>query len=176
MTRQSILLTFGAIIAVSVALSWYVATRWQEISQNSVEATTTPSGKIDEHLTIENTLRDVNFCGTIYRAKMVTIDGVDVLQRIAESATERKMVPSFPLYKGTAEICRKISQTATEHSILTIDTGSPGPIEGGEIVYPINIMGISFIVNLSANDIAEVGGPEFPDPGNFGVFIPVANL
>jgi hypothetical protein len=47
-----------------------------------------PSGKIDEHLTIDNTLRDVNFCGQIYKVKQVLIDGVDVVQRVAELAKE----------------------------------------------------------------------------------------
>jgi hypothetical protein len=50
-------------------------------------ATTTQSGKIDEHLTIDNTFRDVNFCGTTYRVKQVFIDGVDVVQRIAKLVT-----------------------------------------------------------------------------------------
>jgi hypothetical protein len=46
------------------------------------------SGKIDEHLTIYNTLREVNFCGEIYKVKQVLIDGVDVVQRVAELATK----------------------------------------------------------------------------------------
>ena len=54
-------------------------------------ATTTQSGKIDEHLTIDNTLRDVNFCGKISRVKQVVIDGVDVVQRIAELITKSQI-------------------------------------------------------------------------------------
>lgn len=52
-------------------------------------ATTTQSGKIDEHLKIDNTLRDVNFCGKMYKVKQVMIDGVDVVQRIAEIANDK---------------------------------------------------------------------------------------
>ncbi|MBI2120528.1 MAG: hypothetical protein HYT94_02800 [Parcubacteria group bacterium] len=42
---------------------------------------------VDEHLTIDETLRDVNFCGKTYKVKQVLIDGVDVVQRVAELAT-----------------------------------------------------------------------------------------
>ncbi len=51
-------------------------------------ATTTQTGKIDEHLTINPTLREVNFCGNNYKVKQVMIDGVDVVQRIAEILTK----------------------------------------------------------------------------------------
>lgn len=57
-------------------------------------ATTTQSGKIDEHITINNTLRDVNFCGKTYKVKQVFIDGVDVVQRIAEILT-KDLVPTM---------------------------------------------------------------------------------
>jgi hypothetical protein len=56
----------------------------QKPADNPVVATTTQTGKIDEHLTINNELRDVNFCGKTYKVKQVMIDGVDVVQRIAE--------------------------------------------------------------------------------------------
>ncbi|MFA5997612.1 MAG: DKNYY domain-containing protein [Candidatus Paceibacterota bacterium] len=42
------------------------------------------SGKVDEHLTIDNNLRNVNFCGKDYQVQTVLIDGVDIIQRIAE--------------------------------------------------------------------------------------------
>lgn len=60
----------------------------QKPVDNPVVATTTQSGKIDEHLTINNELRDVNFCGKMYKVKQVMIDGVDVVQRIAEIANK----------------------------------------------------------------------------------------
>lgn len=57
---------------------------------NSIIPNTSPSGKIDEHLTINNELRDVNFCGKTYKVKQVMIDGVDVVQRVAELVTKNK--------------------------------------------------------------------------------------
>lgn len=178
-----------AIVAVALigaaTISWYVLPRGQESltqyavpSQGGTTTSSTPSTieKIDEHLTIDNTLRDVNFCGTTYRAKQVLLDGVDVVQRIAELATEKKQVPVVPQYKGTGEICKKIAQNNLERAVLKIETRPAGYIEGGEIVYPLTIDTISFITSLAMNNIAEVGGPEFPDPGNFGIFIPIGNL
>lgn len=60
----------------------------QKPVDNPVVTATTQSGKIDEHLTINNELRDVNFCGKTYKVKQVMIDGVDVVQRIAEIANK----------------------------------------------------------------------------------------
>ncbi|RJQ34246.1 hypothetical protein C4568_02770 [Candidatus Parcubacteria bacterium] len=49
-----------------------------------------PSGKIDEHLTIDNTYRNVTFCGYTFKSVQVIIDGVDVIQRLAELANTEK--------------------------------------------------------------------------------------
>jgi hypothetical protein len=68
------------------------------------QATTSQAGKIDEHLTIDNTLRDVNFCGNTYKVKQIMIDGVDVIQRIAEIATNNvisKDLKAGPFKLGT---------------------------------------------------------------------------
>lgn len=64
-----------------------LGTQYTRPPEEKSSATTTQLGKIDEHLTIDNTLRDVNFCGTIYRAKKVFIDGIDVVQRTAKLVT-----------------------------------------------------------------------------------------
>jgi len=132
--------------------------------------------RVDEHLAIDETLRDVSFCGSTYRAKQVLIDGIDVVRRIADFATERKLVSMYPQYKGTGEICRKLELKKQEHAVLKVIVHSSGQIEGGNTVYPLDVESIPFIVNPSMNNIAEVGGPEFPDLGNFGVFIPIGEL
>lgn len=62
-------------------------TPYERPPEEKSSATTTQSGKIDEYLTIDNTLRNVNFCGTAYQAKQVFIDGVDIVQRIAKRVT-----------------------------------------------------------------------------------------
>ena len=51
------------------------------------------SGKIDEHLfgdriTYNTTPQDIIFCGKTYKAMRIFIDGIDVVQRIADLATK----------------------------------------------------------------------------------------
>lgn len=72
-------------------------------------ATTTQVGQIDEHLFIDNTLKDVNFCGKTYHVKQVKIDGVDVVQRIARlinssGSSSPELVRNF-----ADDICKTVS-------------------------------------------------------------------
>jgi hypothetical protein len=64
-----------------------IGTPYTQPPEEKSTATTTQIGKIDEHLTIDNTFRDVNFCGTTYKVKKIIIDGVDAVQRIADLVT-----------------------------------------------------------------------------------------
>lgn len=138
---------------------------------------TTQTGKIDEHLTINNTLRDVNFCGNTYKVKQVLVDEVDVVQRIAEIAGKNVTVEEFPQYEGTERICRDIQKKYKMGSELVITRTGSGKIEGGQSVYYIGTENLSFIINLETNYLFEqMGGPEYPDPGAFGVFIPLATF
>jgi hypothetical protein len=108
----------------------------QKPADNPVVTDTAQSGKIDEHLTINNELRDVNFCGKTYKVKQVMIDGVDVVQRIAEILTKNlvpetlKIGPYGPKMDEwktienkngeiTNGICENIKNTTTE----TIEIG-----------------------------------------------------
>ncbi len=142
-----------------------------------VWADTTQSGKIDEHLTIDNALRDVNFCGKTYKVKQVLVDGVDVVQRIAEIAGKNITVEEFPQYEGTERICRDIQKKYEVGSELVITRTGSGKIEGGQSVYYIGTENLSFTINLETNYLFEqMGGPEYPDPGAFGVFIPLATF
>jgi hypothetical protein len=59
-----------------------------------VLATTTSQGekrKLDEHLVVDETFKSINFCGDIYLVKQILIDGVDVMQRIAELVTSEEI-------------------------------------------------------------------------------------
>lgn len=134
-------------------------------------------GQIDEHLFVNSTLREVVFCGKSYQVKQLVIDGVDVVQRVAELAKENKKIKEYPQYKGAREICNEIQKTYREQSPLKLDSHL-GKVEGGKFVYFLNIAGsTSFIISLNTNSISEeVSGPEFPDPGLFGVFIPIGSL
>jgi len=94
------------------------------------------SGKIDEHLTINNTLRDVNFCGNIYRVKQVIIDGVDVVQRIAELATNAQ----FKQGKG---VCDVAYSTMSNGYLVSNEIGIPEVIKAANQrsnIYQLNLI------------------------------------
>lgn len=84
----------------------------QSVAEDTVADRSTPpqpqSGRIDERLTIDETLRDVNFCGKTYKVKQILIDGVDVVQRVAELVTE-DLIPKEKEMKESAEgICNNV--------------------------------------------------------------------
>lgn len=55
-------------------------------------ASTKQSGKIDEHLAVNNTLKSISFCGNLtLKTRQVVINGVDVGQRIAQLASSDQM-------------------------------------------------------------------------------------
>lgn len=66
------------------------------------------SGQIDGHLFVDNTLRDVELCGEKYRVKQVIIDGVDVVQRIAELAQNSKQYSSKSVKDFANDICSSV--------------------------------------------------------------------
>ncbi len=62
------------------------ATSYTEVAE------TDQSGKIDDHLVVDNTLKNITFCsGLTLRTRQIFIDGVDVGQRIAQLASSDQM-------------------------------------------------------------------------------------
>ena len=132
MNRQKILLLIGIIVSVIVLTTGFflmknsvkksiqpcnpattdcsgltpLGTPYVLPPKEASPATTTQSGKIDEHLTINNTLRDVNFCGKTYQVKQVMIDGVDVVQRIAELVTKDQFMKKDSLNNPDMGFCK----------------------------------------------------------------------
>lgn len=55
-------------------------------------ASTEQSGKIDDHLTVNDTLKNISFCGNLtLKTRQILINGVDVGQRIAQLASDDLM-------------------------------------------------------------------------------------
>lgn len=127
-----------------------------------------PSGKIDEHLTIDNTLRDVNFCGQMYKVKQVLIDGVDVVQRVAEIATKNLVPKEADPYGDTAErICENVHRN--EKDIFeTLEVSSAIQVTKGEKAkwYELLTTGFDFSVNANTNEIYELDTSGLNDLGN----------
>ncbi|MEY3784352.1 MAG: hypothetical protein RLZZ230_674 [Candidatus Parcubacteria bacterium] len=133
-----------------------------------VASTTTQIGKIDEHLTINPTLREVNFCGNTYKVKQVMIDGVDVVQRIAELMPKKEISDESEIDNfGTKDEdarqieCLNLKMNIVDSKIIRV--GEVGRYtDGTEIsdddVYSIPIMLSIFSVILSTGDIYIVSG------------------
>lgn len=120
-------------------------------------------GKIDQHLTIDNTLRGVSFCGKIYQAEQVIIDGVDVVQRIAELATngqlkngEIQIENDFCKYLSDYMYSKKVigSDTANE---LTISEISILTNEAGHKIYYVFIANSGFALDATTKYIYSIG-------------------
>lgn len=160
----------------------------QKVSVNNSPATTTAelSGKIDEHLTINNELRDVNFCGKTYKVKQVLIDGVDVVQRVAELATKNLIPASFvkgpyakegkPLVLGEGkmakEICGNINLSPGETIEVKLMEKFNGSQRGlqTEKVYPVSIDEQLFYATTPSTNL-------YVDDGFSGTFIgPIGEL
>jgi hypothetical protein len=80
------------------------------------------SGIVDEHLTIDNTLRDIDFCGTTYQVKQIFIDEVDVLQRMSDLLKNSKLSPEN-------KVAREFSLSFCKNTSFSL----PKELEIGEI-------------------------------------------
>lgn len=142
--------------------------------------TTTQVGQIDEHLFIDNTLKEVNFCGKTYRVKQVMIDGVDVVQRIAELATKNLMPETFKVgpylppmdewiivSNKNGEIAKIICENVSLNNSYSLSMENPTTIyeiSGVDVftnthpntnikTYSVSAHGLHVVVNPSTNEI-----------------------
>ena len=92
-------------------------------SANPVQA-----GQIDEHLFVDNALREVNFCGKTYLVKQIILDGVDVVQRIGYLATNNMFTDSRS--SETARIiCSNIENALSTTPTKRVNGRLPVPFE-----------------------------------------------
>ncbi len=129
------------------------------------------SGKIDEHLFVDNTPKDVNFCGKNYKVKQILIDGVDIVQRIAELATNDLIPKNIGAGKVAKSICDNIQNNNA--SPTDLDVGEVIKITGTDIgqagdVYALGISVQRFSVNLQSKDIYTYGGFDGSPVGPIG--------
>ncbi len=135
---------------------------------------TTQVGQIDEHLFIDNALKEVEFCGNSYRVKQVLINGVDVMQRVAELATKNllpetfKVGPYLPpmdewriVSNKNGEVAKAICeniQNNTVGEIIMVDvfTNTYPNTDIGQKeqkTYQVSAPGFHVVVNSSTNEI-----------------------
>lgn len=129
--------------------------------------------KIDDHVTLDDNLRDVNFCGKIYKTKEVTIDGVDVVHRIAEIATTNSVLSDLSrgFFGGKTsittkdqvakQICRNIDSNALS-GIITVElqdkfiSHQNALLDKSSDFYPIVILGSTFDIAVPSGNIYMV--------------------
>src|SRR3989344_967763 len=121
-------------------------------------ASTSQSGKIDSHLTVDNTLIEVTFCGKIYRTRQIFIDGVDVVRRLAALVNDGALPKDE---HGRVGLCqslpgeihlRGIIGTEDVRAFDGSDAGMPGT------TYLVVIAANAFDINPQTGNIYQIGG------------------
>jgi hypothetical protein len=151
---------------------WYVTVRHERV--NSISHPTALTGN-NYHLSFSDTLEDVEFCGVTYRAPVVLIDGVDVIQKISQLATENQAVDTAPKDQGATTICTTLKQNYLVGDTLVLTRiGPPYAMEGGRMVYPVELDPLlMFDIATDTNTIFQLGRG---DTAYFGNFIPIGHL
>lgn len=80
--------------------------------------------KIDEYVTVDDTPKDVAFCGKNYRAKQIIFDGVDVIQRISKIINEMNSGSNEDKQFATA-VCENIKLGITADSLDELQISGP---------------------------------------------------
>jgi hypothetical protein len=143
------------------------------ITSSSATATPQPPQKIDAHLSVNKTLRDVNFCGDTYTARQVMIDGVDVVQRIAELATKKFPTSNLAHKDLIAEdICNNANPVnstgiidVTWHAIFT---GQSAIFKNESEIYPIIVDDNMFFIAIASGNIYVAGAFDGTPVGPLG--------
>ena len=82
------------------------------------------SGQIDEHLFVDNALREVNFCGNKYLVKQIILDGVDIIQHIAYMATTKQLATRGDGFDYATSICSGVETNNSNNFIYESKSGS----------------------------------------------------
>lgn len=190
MKKENIALIIFLVLVLGIAWCvYYSFTKTQKVAQTNPPVIPTELGKvvtnppapeqlgvIDEHLTINNELRDVNFCGKTYKVKQVLIDGVDVVQRVAELATKDLIPASFsqgpyakegkPLILGEGKVAKEICENANPNvpsEVITIKwmqkiISKESGLENESWVYPLMVDDNLFYVAVLSGSIYMTDG------------------
>ncbi len=125
---------------------------------------TSQSGKIDEHLSVDNTLVTVQFCDKVYKTRQIFIDGADVVRRIAELATT-DAIPGAGDNDGNRPgkiLCMTMPNPTNTQGIL--ETSDVASFTGSDVglpgtTYRISFVGgNAFVINPETAKIYRIGG------------------
>jgi hypothetical protein len=137
------------------------ATKGLSTATNYTEvASTKQSGKIDEYLAVDNTLKIVSFCGTTLRTRQIIINGVDVAQRIAQLASSDH-VATVPGGESIGQgICNSMPHNIDyTKGILEIPdvklTRASSQTQSSQ--YTVTLYAMSFLIDSATNEIFNIG-------------------
>ncbi len=118
-------------------------------------AATHQSDKVDEHLAVGNTLKSVSFCSQkTFKTRQITINGVDVVQRIAQLASNDQMGRGAGGMKIGEGVCNSMPGNAnyTKGILDTRDITTFESEENGKL-YRVYLSNMAFAVNPKTNEI-----------------------
>lgn len=108
--------------------------------------------KINEPLLINNTTREVIFCGRKYMVKQVILDGVDVVQRIAQLAAEKVDINKNSVTLGGI-ICSSLSTNYYEPATLHLSGITTYIGDVGQVIYIIPVTQEIFQIDSTTGNI-----------------------
>ncbi len=111
----------------------------------------------DDHLTINNELTEVNFCGNTYQARQVLIDGVNVVQRIGEILAEKDEGVAVE-YRWCFGISDSKYIYVEDVSAYEVEKTGYDPVVVGidSYIYNMFLEGYSFDVVLATNSLNQI--------------------
>jgi hypothetical protein len=120
-------------------------------------ASTQQSGRIDEHLTVNNDLKGVSFCETSFKTRQIMINGVDVGQRIAQLASSDAMGKGANESSIGKGVCNSMPHNvAMTKGILEMRDVTTFQTEDERAVgnnYRVYLGDLAFAVNATTNEI-----------------------
>ncbi|HEY4483218.1 MAG TPA: hypothetical protein VI953_03540 [Candidatus Paceibacterota bacterium] len=150
---------FGALLLAVLATAAFLMYRSTPVvlsptSSPETEASTTPelSGQIDEHLFVDNTPIEVNFCGNEYLVKQIIIEGVDVVQRIAYLATNR-LFTEYGQDNDDYGLCAYIGQNFVVRSEIQASLIEILRSKTDSKIYDVGIVNHSFKIDVTNGGI-----------------------
>lgn len=115
MNKKYLLLVILVVITVLLGLYTYTKTTYNNHTVTN----------IDKHLTTNEKLRDINFCGKTYKMNQILFDGNDVGQKIAEIINYNYNNDTFPkpgsgndIYKDMTEFSQNMRYSFRPYMIV----------------------------------------------------------
>lgn len=120
-------------------------------------AITHQSGKLDEHLSVDNALKGISLCNTAFKTRQIFINGVDVGARIAQLASSDQMGHGINGSSIGEGVCNSMPHRVAEtkgilemRDVVTFKTDDTRA-QGDN--YRVYLGDLSFAINPATNEV-----------------------